>query len=397
MAETTDVKVTLRRGRERPVLNGHPWIFSGAVESISPEEPEPGSRCDVYSSDGEWLAAGYLNPKSQIICRLVSREEGEVWGPELLGQRLEQAAALRERIAPPDTDCLRIVNAEGDGLPGIIVDRYADGLVVELTTAGAERMRDELAGWLKKKFKPSFIYENSSEPARAHEGLGELRQALHKKPGSRVKITEYGHSFLIDPVQGQKTGFYLDQRENRRLAANWTFKKARALNLFSYSGAFTVYLARAGAAHVVSVDSSEKAIALAGENLAENGLSAKDHPLVTADVFDYLRECDEEFDLIVIDPPPFARRSSHVRKASRAYKDINRLGLSRLAAGGLMFTFSCSGHVGQRLFQQIVFSAALEAGKEMRVLAHLGTGPDHPVSLYHPEGEYLKGFMLSAP
>ncbi len=391
-----NVKVTLRRGRERPILNGHPWIFSGAVESISPEEPEPGSRCDVYSAEGEWLAAGYFNPESQIICRLVSRRQGEEWGPELLGERLEQAAAFRERIIPPETDCLRIVNSEGDGLPGIIVDRYGKGLVVELTTAGAEQMRDKLAKWLKKRFKPSFIYESSTAPARTQEGLGEVRQALHKDPGSRVEVTEYGHRFLVDPVEGQKTGFYLDQRENRRLAAHWTPKGAQALNLFSYSGAFTVYLAGAGASSVVSVDSSEKAIALAEENLAANGISAKDNPLVIADAFDYLRKCSEEFDLIVIDPPPLARRSSHVRKASRAYKDINRLGLSRLAAGGLMFTFSCSGHVGKRLFQQIVFSAALEAGREVRVLAHLGAGPDHPVSLYHPEGEYLKGFLLYA-
>ena len=397
MAKPIDVKITLRRGRERPVLNGHPWIFSGAVESISPEQPEPGSRCDVYSAEGEWLAAGYFNPESQITCRLVTRREGEKWGPELLAQRLEQAVAFRERINPPETDCLRMVNAEGDGLPGVIVDRYGKGLVVELTTAGAEQVRKELAGWLKKKFKPSFIYENSTEPVRTQEGLGEVRQALHGDPGSRVKVTEYGHNFLVDPVEGQKTGFYLDQRENRRLAANWTAKGVRALNLFSYTGAFAVYLARAGASRVVSVDTSEKAIELAEENLAENGLSAKDHPLVRADAFEYLRQCDEEFDLIVIDPPPLARRSSHVRKASRAYKDINRLGFSRLAAGGLMFTFSCSGHVGKRLFQQVVFSAALEAGKEMRVLAHLGAGSDHPVSLYHPEGEYLKGFLLAAP
>ena len=268
---------------------------------------------------------------------------------------------------------------------------------MELTTAGAEQVRKELTAWLKKKFKPSFIYENSSEPARTQEGLGEVRQALHGDPGSRVKVTEYGHSFLVDPVEGQKTGFYLDQRENRHLAANWTAKRTRALNLFSYTGAFAVYLARAGASRVVSVDTSEKALELAEENLAENGLSVKNHPLVKADAFEYLRQCDEEFDLIVIDPPPLARRSSHVRKASRAYKDINRLGFSKLAAGGVMFTFSCSGHVGKRLFQQVVFSAALEAGKEMSVLAHLGAGTDHPVSLYHPEGEYLKGFLLAAP
>ena len=390
-------KLTLREGRERPVLNGHPWIFSGAVERIEPEDPEPGTLCEVYGHDGSWLGAGYLNSHSQIICRVVTRQEGRSWNAELLAERLEQAESLRKRIQPADTDCLRIVNSEGDGLPGIIVDRYAEGLVVQLTTAGAQVLRQELKDLLLERFSPSFIYENSSGTVRLQEGLEELREPLHGEPQPRLEIREYGHRFLVDILEGQKTGFYLDQRENRRLAAQWVQKEARVLNLFAYSAAFAVYLAKAGASRVVSVESSDKALELAEENLALAGLSPKDHPLVKADAFEYLRSTDEEYNLIVIDPPPFAKRSSHVKRASRAYKDINRLGLQRLAKGGLLFTFSCSGHVGAGLFRQIVFSAALEAEREVLLMDHLGAGPDHPISIYHPEGEYLTGLLLYAP
>ncbi|HUU26300.1 MAG TPA: class I SAM-dependent rRNA methyltransferase [archaeon] len=391
------VKVTLRQGRERPVLNSHPWIFSGAVGRTEPEEPEPGSLCEIYGADGSWLAAGYINPHSQIICRLVTRLRKESWDKKLLKARLEQAAGLRERICPPDTDSYRLVNSEGDGLPGIIVDRYGKGFVIQLLTAGAERMREEVTRLLIKRFDPAFIYENSTSSVRVQEGLSEVRQALHGEPAPRVGIVEYGHRFLVDIYNGQKTGFYLDQRENRRIAAEWTRPGARALNLFAYTGAFAVYLARAGAARVISVESSEKALDLARENLAAAELSESGYPVLKADAFEYLRKSSDEFDLIVIDPPPFAKRSIHVKRASRSYKDINRLGLTRLAPGGVILTFSCSGHVGTHLFRQIVFSSAVEAGRQVQVLARLGPGADHPVSIYHPEGEYLTGLLLYAP
>ena len=391
------VRVILHEGRERPVLNGHPWIFSGAVKSIEPEEPEPGSLCEVYAADGGWLAAGYVNPKSQITCRLVTRDRDESWNEKFIECRLEEAALFRERICPPETNCLRLVNSEGDRLPGVVVDRYGDGLVVELLTAGAESLREEIARLLIRRFDPAFIYENSTGPVRSQEHLAEKKQFLYGEPVDRVEVVEYGHRFLVDIPGGQKTGFYLDQRENRRLAAQWTVKSARALNLFAYTGAFSVYLTQAGAAKVTSVETSEKSLDLARENLALSGFSAEDHPLVRADANAYLRQEEEECDIIIVDPPPLARRSSHVQKASRAYKDINRLALARLARGGVAFTFSCSGHVGAHLFRQIVFSAALEAGREVKVLARLGPGPDHPVSIYHPEGEYLTGLLLYAP
>ena len=397
MRNVNPVRVILRNGREKPVLNGHPWVFSGAIERCEPAEVPAGSPCEVFDSRGNGLASGYINPASQITCRLVSRVPGEYWGAELLRRRLEEATAFRDSLGLKDTDCLRLVNAEGDGLPGIVVDRYGEALVLELTTAGAEGLRRELVEWLGQRYKPSFIYENSGGPARSYEGLAEVRQALAGVAARRVAVTEYGHRFQVDPLEGQKTGFYLDQRENRRLAAAWMKKQGRALNLFSYTGAFAVYLAAAGASAVTSVETSEKALELAGENLRLNGFSAEQHPLVRADAFEYLRGAGENsgrFDLVVVDPPPLARQSAHVDKASRAYKDINRLALGCIAGGGILLTFTCSGHIGAKLFRQIVFAAAVEANRRVRVLSLLGAGPDHPVSLFHPEGEYLSGLLL---
>jgi len=395
----SQAKLFLRQGRERPVVRGHPWIYSGALERVEPEDPGPGADCEVYDRAGSWLASGYLDLRSRIICRVVTRVPGESWNEDLLRSRLTQALALRERILPPETDCLRLVNSEGDGLPGVVVDRYAEGIVLQLTTAGAERIREPLVQMLVEKLDPSFVFENSTGPLRAEEHLGALKQSLLGEPGPRVSVTEHGLRFLVDVLGGQKTGFYLDQRENRKLAACWTAKGARVLNLFAYSGAFSVYAGCAGAGRVVSVETSGEALDLAAENLEAAGLDPEKHPLVKEDAFEYLRQArrgDEKFDLIAIDPPPLARRREHLKKAARAYKDINRLALSHLAPGGIMLTFSCSARVDARLFRQIVFAAAYETGRRVRLLQSLGPGPDHPVSIYHPEGEYLTGMLLCA-
>ncbi len=388
------VKVTLARGREKPVLGGHPWIFSGAVRSVEPAGAPAGSACDILSHDGTWLGAGYVNTASQIICRVVSREPGESWARPLLEQRLDRALSLRERIRPPDTDCLRLVNSEGDFLPGVVVDRYGPGLVVELNTAGAETLRPELVRTLVERCQPEFVFENSTGPSRAEEGLEPFKGPLYGEAPDKVTVTEHGHRFRVDPSAGQKTGFFLDQRENRALSACWVTPGARALNLFCYTGAFSIYLAAAGASSVTGVDSSVPALETAAENYRLNGLDPSAHPLLRADAFEHLRHDSGPYALIVCDPPPLAKRSSHVERASRAYKDINRLALGALAPGGVLLTFSCSGHVGPRLFRQIAFAAAVEAGRTVRVLQVLGAGADHPVSLFHPEGEYLKGLLL---
>ncbi|MBN2288444.1 MAG: class I SAM-dependent rRNA methyltransferase [Candidatus Glassbacteria bacterium] len=393
----SEVKLFLRRGRERPVVQGHPWIFSGAVERVEPAGFEPGENCTVHDHLGSLLASGYANPEARIICRVVSRVPGEPWSAGLLERRLDRALALRGRVLPLETDCLRLVNSEGDGLPGVVVDRYGPGLVLQLTTAGAERLRQPLAGLLQSRLDPSFIFENSTGESRAAEHLGAVKQCLAGEPGPRVAVSEYGHRFLVDVLQGQKTGFFLDQRENRRLAARWTSGGARVLNLFAYTGAFSVYAGAAGAGQVVSVESSEEALALAAENLETAGMKPQDHPLVKADAFEYLRSgpgASEKYDLVVIDPPPLAKRQAHLEKACRAYKDLNRLGLAHLSPGGVMLTFSCSSRVDARLFRQVVFAAATEAGRQVRLLQSLGPGPDHPVDICHPEGEYLTGLLL---
>lgn len=386
--------MTLRPGRDKPVRAGHPWVFSGAVGKIEPREPEAGQPCRVYSHEGEMIAAGYVNPSSRITCRLAAFDKNLTWDESLISARLDQALALRERLLPPQTDCLRLVNSEGDFLPGIVVDRYGPGLVLELTTAGADRLRDSIVRLLREKTRPEFIYENSSSPPRVEEGLSEARGILLGELPENLTVLEHGHRFRVDPAGGQKTGFYLDQRENRVLAARCTADGARVINLFCYSGAFSVYCASAGASRVVGVDSSRPALELAAENLVLNGLDPATHPTVRADAFQYLRENPGPFDLAVVDPPPLARRSTHVQKACRAYKDINRLALTALSPGGVLLTFSCSGHVDSRLFRQILFAAALESGREARIIAAPGPGPDHPVSIRHPEGEYLKGLLI---
>ena len=276
----------------------------------------------------------------------------------------------------------------------MVGDRYGPGVVLELTTAGADRLRDSIVSLLEQKIHPDFIFENSCGQLRAEEGLSENQSVLSGALPPELVIREHGHRFRVDPGGGQKTGFYLDQRENRALAAHWTAPGAQVLNLFSYSGAFSVYCAAAGAARVVSVDSSRPALDLAAENLRLNGFDPEMHPLVRADAFQYLRVNPGKFDLLVVAPPPLARRSSHTARAARAYKDINRLALASLSSGGILLTFSCSGHVDTKLFRQILFAAALDAGREARVLSTLGPGPDHPVSIYHPEGEYLKGLLI---
>lgn len=388
------VQVTLVRGREKPVLAGHPWVFSGAVKKVEPQAAPAGAACDILAHDGSWLAAGYVNTASQIICRVASRNPGESWDENLLAERLDQALALRKRILPSGTDCIRLVNSEGDSLPGIVVDRYGAGLVAELNTAGAVSLREALTRLLVERLRPDFIFENSTGPLRAEEGLAEEKGPLLGESPGTVTVSENGHRFRVDPSGGQKTGFFIDQRDNRSLAARWMQPGGRALNLFCYTGAFSVYLASAGAASVTGVDSSAPALEAAAENLRLNGLNPETHKLLRADAFEYMRTDSGPYSLIVCDPPPLARRSSHIERASRAYKDINRLALGALAPGGVLFTFSCSGHIDSRLFRQIMFAAAMEAGRQARVLAVLGAGADHPFSIYHPEGEYLKGLLI---
>ncbi len=385
-------RAILRPGREKPVLGGHPWIFSGSLARMEGYHA-PGDPCEILSASGERLGFGYLNANSQIVCRVVSRDEPP--GPRLWAARLDAALALRERLAAGDagTDAWRLVNSEGDFLPGLIVDRYGSGLCVQFLTAGLERWRSGLLELLRERLDPAFVYERSDSPLRGEEGLTPAVGLLSGALPSPLLIREGGLEFAIDPARGHKTGFYLDQRDNRRLAGRLA-RGVPVLNCFCYTGGFSVQAAAGGGAPVVSVDLSREAVELARANLERNGCADAAARCVRADVFHHLRADRSRYGLIVLDPPKFARREGEVADAARGYHDINRLALERLAPGGQLLTFSCSQAVNLILFQQIVFEAAKEARQELQVLGRLGAGADHPFNACHREGEYLKGLWL---
>jgi 23S rRNA (cytosine1962-C5)-methyltransferase len=389
-------KVALKRGREKPVLNRHPWIFSGAIKNIEGECTD-GDIVTVVDSRGNFLAQGYLNRRSQITVRLLSWIEEETIDRSFFRHRLEQAIAIRQPLEEnPATSAYRMVNAESDFLPGLVVDRYNEYLVTQFLTLGIERWKGEVVSLLGELLPFRGIYERSDVEVRKKEGLppttgllaGQERPAL-------VYVIENGHRFIVDIKQGQKTGFYLDQRENRQKLTRYCRGKT-VLNCFAYTGAFAVYAAGAGAKKVVNVESSAEALKLAQRNMALNGFDRLDDEHVEGDVFQVLRQYrDEErnFDLIVLDPPKFAYSQSQVQAACRGYKDINLLAMQMLRPGGILFTFSCSGLVSPELFQKVVFGASVDAGRNVQIIEKLSQGFDHPILLSFPESEYLKGFI----
>ena len=384
----------LKRGREKPVLNRHPWIFSGAISRIA-GDPADGDLVRVEDNQRHPLAIGYLNRRSQIIVRLLTWDVAEVVDTAFWRRRLERAISARSRLADdPQIDAYRLVYAEADGLPGLVVDRYGDWLVVQCLTLGLARRRGELVAPLAELLQPAGIYARDDVDVRRKEGLElESGPLWGEEPPDLVEIVEHGHRFWVDLKRGHKTGFYLDQRENRRRLAAYC-PQADVLNAFAYTGAFGVYACRAGAHSVVNVDSSVEALALAEENLALDDCAPQE--LVAGDVFQVLRHYRDEgrsFDLVILDPPKFAPTRSRVLAASRGYKDINMLAMQLLRPGGFLATFSCSGLVSADLFQKIVFGASVDADREVRILERLAQGPDHPVLLTFPESAYLKGLI----
>ncbi|MEZ0396057.1 MAG: class I SAM-dependent methyltransferase [Anaerolineales bacterium] len=386
----------LKPGREKSLLRRHPWVFSGAVERLEGESA-PGATVEVRSAGGDFLARAAYSPASQIRARVWTFEPAEAVDADFLRRRIHAALAVRRALRLADqSDAVRLIHAESDGLPGLVVDRYADTLVVQFLSSGAEFWKDTIADILLEATGLSSLYERSDADARELEGLpshvGALRGAIPPFP---LTITEHGLQFKVDIARGHKTGFYLDQRENRqrvrRLAAG-----REVLDCFCYTGGFSLNALAGEAKSVLSVDASAEALAACRQNVALNGLPADRHATLEGDVFALLRKFRDQgraFDLIVLDPPKFAPTAAQAEKAARGYKDINLLAFKLLRPGGLLVTFSCSGGVDAALFQKIVASAALDAGVEAQVLAHLSQAADHPVSLHFPEGAYLKGLV----
>jgi len=382
--------VTLKPGKDKAVRNNHHWIFSGAVASLP--DFEDGEILAVQSRTGEFLGYGYFNRRCSILGRMLSFDQTPA--EEAVRDNIARAVALRRALFDADTNALRLVNAEGDGLPGLIVDRYDEVLVLQVATLGMERLKPFVLETLSQMVPSRAVYEKSNLPSRHEEGLPDFEGILAGELPPEVRVVENGFPFCVDIVRSQKTGLFLDQREMRRFVLSLASGR-RILNCFAYTGGFTVYGLRGGAARVVSVDTSEPALDMARKNVSLNGFLPQAEDFIKDDVFGFLRRHDEVYDLVILDPPAFAKRKTDVKQACRGYKDLNRVALARVAAGGLVLTFSCSHFVDEPLFQTVVFQAALEAGRRVRILQRHRQAFDHPLNIYHPESEYLKGFLLS--
>lgn len=385
------IVVHLKDGREKPVRAGHPWIFGGAISRVE-GIGESGDPCLVMSYKGELLGSGYYNPKSAISVRMVSKDSDGL-SREEVDARIKRAIRLREPILNEETNCCRLVNSEGDFLPGLIVDKYGDGLVIQVLTAGIERIRGLVVESLKKLLNPTFMYERSDTEARKREGLQGQQGIVHGSMPTSIVLKEQSLQFKVDIASGQKTGFFFDQRENRSLVRKYAYGKT-VCDCFAYSGGFTTYALAGGARKVDTVDISKVALKWAEENISGNNFEGEKVNLIGADVFKFLREDGQKYDLIVLDPPKFAKHPGEVMRASRGYKDINLLAIKRCVSEGLLFTFSCSNAIDTRLFRQIVFAAAADANRPVQLVHILAAGPDHPVNIAHREGEYLKGLVL---
>ncbi|MDE2566140.1 MAG: class I SAM-dependent methyltransferase [Burkholderiales bacterium] len=387
--------IRLREGRERSLLRRHPWVFEG---SIARGGADPGETVRIEAADGRFLAWGAWSPSSMIRLRAWSFDEAERIDAAFFERRIRAALALRQRL-PIASSGARLVHGEADGLPGLVVDRYGDTLCAQFGTAGTERFKPLIADRLLQATGLARLYERSDAGVRALEGLPAQTGWLRGDGPTEVAITEHDWQLTLDVASGHKTGFYLDQRDNRALFSRWVRRLGcgRVLNAYGYTGGFTVAALAGGAAHVVTVDSSAPALQRVQAHVAHNGFDAARSEVLEADVNRYLREslqAGRRFDAIVLDPPKFAPTVAHAERAARAYKDINRLALMLLAPGGLLFTFSCSGGIGPELFHKIVAGAAHDAGVDGAIVERLAAAPDHPQTLCFPEGEYLKGLVV---
>ena len=390
------VEIVLKKGKEKAALQRHPWVFSGALEKVK-GKPEDGDVVKLFAFDNEFLAYGYYNSNSRVAVRLLEWDEQQTIDKEWYQNRLHQAIASRQFILSDKTNTCRLVFSEADFLPGLIVDKYADFLSLQILSSGIEKVKNDIVEILKAELQPKGIFDKSDATARGHEGLAVENGLLWgENPPEFLEVKENGIAYNINIAEGQKSGFYCDQRDNRSILASYT-KDKKVLDCFSYSGGFSLNSFANGARSITSVDSS----ALALETLKQNvGLNKFDSDKITAiqsDVNKQLRafkETGELFDIVVLDPPKYAPSRSALDRAARAYKDLNRLGMLLLEKGGLLATFSCSGAVDIETFKQIIAWAALDAGKEVQIIKQFCQPEDHPVRISFPEGEYLKGLLL---
>lgn len=374
-------------------MRGHPWMFSGAIASVK-GNPSDGDLVVATDSRGRPLALGFFNGRTDISFRLLTRDCERPIDRNFWFERAGEALRLRRKIINSKTNAYRLINAEGDGCPGLIADVYDGILAVSITTAGMEKQRQNVLDALIHHLRPAGIYEQSAGRSRSLEGLPEFKGFIYGDyPQGIVPVMENGYAFEVDFIGGQKTGFFLDQRVNRETLGLLS-RDATVLNCFCYTGAFSVYAAAGGAKKVVSLDISAAACAAAARHLRLNGFSDEDHPVVEADVFQYLRDMRDNVDLIILDPPAFAKTKRDVPKASRGYKEINMQAVKHLPSGGILATFSCSNFMEEELFYKVVQGAARDAGADLQLLATLAAGPDHPLALGHPEGRYLKGLLV---
>lgn len=387
----------LHPGRERSLLRHHPWIFSGAVRTME-GAVEPGLTADIVSDSGKWLARGAVSPDSQIIARVWTFSQDEKIGDAFFHSRVEKAVRYRRRLnAGSLPDACRVVFSESDGLPGVVVDKYADYLVCQFLSAGAEYWKKSIITSLNGIIPCQGVYERSDADVRTKEGLSPCAGLLSgKEPPELIEIRDGSLVLPVDIRKGHKTGFYLDQSVNRTIIASYC-RDAHVLNGFCYTGSFTTAALKGGALSVTSIDSSADALALARKTMEMNHLDSSKAEFLEDDVFVRLRKFRDgarSFDLIILDPPKFAESQSQLHKASRGYKDINLLAFKLLRPGGILVTFSCSGLVSRELFAKIVADAALDAGKSAQILQWLTQAPDHPVALGFPEAMYLKGLVV---
>jgi 23S rRNA (cytosine1962-C5)-methyltransferase len=392
--------IKLREKKDKAIRHGHPWIFSGAIAEIK-GKPGVGETVEVFAGDGSLLGYAAFSPSSKIQARMWTWDDSENVDESFFGRKIAASVQARINLSMLDDNhsAVRLIHAESDGLPGIIADLYKDVVVVQLLTAGAETWRDTIAAQLLMLEGVKSVYERSDADVRKLEGLPARTGLLVGKPvADQITIIENGLKFIVDVKTGQKTGFYLDQRENRKRLGKIALGK-RVLNCFCYTGGFSIYAGKAGASQVVSVDSSGEALSLAKQNASLNLLDPTRMEWVEEDVFTFLRgqrDRGESYDLIVLDPPKFAPTAAQAQQAARGYKDINLLAFKLLKPGGLLFTFSCSGGINVELFQKIVAGAAIDAGIKARIIGTMTQGSDHPIALNFPESAYLKGLICQS-